>query len=343
MLDGGETDAAIDLKEPEKSLLLKLVSHPPEHDDVMPPQGNKGGEPLDQHQIALLNAWIKSGASWPGGLVLHEREKSRREKTLDQPDPHLSSIEVYPKIVSLETAADFHRLIVIARYKDATTRDVTPLVDLKVKDGGLIRIEGTTLYPEADGATTVEVSYRGQKKGVEVVVKDATKPRPVSFQRDVMPVLTAAGCNTGSCHGSARGQDGFHLSLFGYDPKGDHFRLTREMPGRRINLALPEDSLLLTKPKKISAVTSISWLRKIVISNNNNKPLLPNSLISRKAPAISWQPPPNPGKTLMTNGRPITCNVKRRSKNAMESTSPSRRPPSVYPNLIPNSRPHAQT
>ncbi|RYD26468.1 MAG: DUF1549 domain-containing protein, partial [Verrucomicrobiaceae bacterium] len=49
------------------------------------------------------------------------------------------------------------------------------------------------------------------------------------------------------CHGSARGQDGFHLTLYGFDPKGDHFRLTNEMAGRRINLALPEDSLLLTK------------------------------------------------------------------------------------------------
>ena len=68
-----------------------------------------------------------------------------------------------------------------------------------------------------------------------------------SFQLDVMPVLTSSGCNTGSCHGSARGQDGFHLSLYGFDPKGDHFRLTTEMAGRRINNALPEESLLVTK------------------------------------------------------------------------------------------------
>ena len=300
MLDGGETDAAIDLKEPEKSLLLKLVSHPPEHDDIMPPQGKKGGAPLDQQQIALLDSWIKSGALWPEGLVLHEREKSRREKNLDQPDPHLLSIEVYPKKVSLETAADFHRLIVIARYKDATTRDVTPSVDLKVKDGELIRIEGTTLYPKADGTTTVEVSYRGQKKRVEVVVEDATKPRPVSFQRDVMPVLTAAGCNTGSCHGSARGQDGFHLSLFGYDPKGDHFRLTREMPGRRINLALPEDSLLLTKSiesvphtggkrfDKNSAAYSVllEWLKTGAKYDEGKEIVLPTSIEVRPVEAV---------------------------------------------------------
>ncbi|MEA3186729.1 MAG: hypothetical protein QOD99_559, partial [Chthoniobacter sp.] len=71
--------------------------------------------------------------------------------------------------------------------------------------------------------------------------------KPISFKNDVMPILTKAGCNTGGCHGSAHGQDGFHLSLFGYDPEGDYERITREMGARRVNLALPEESLLLQK------------------------------------------------------------------------------------------------
>ncbi|HQU42823.1 MAG TPA: hypothetical protein PK867_08420, partial [Pirellulales bacterium] len=69
----------------------------------------------------------------------------------------------------------------------------------------------------------------------------------ISFRRDVMPVFFRAGCNSGTCHGAARGKDGFHLSLFGYDPKGDCFRITEEMIGRRVNLASPERSLLLRK------------------------------------------------------------------------------------------------
>lgn len=75
---------------------------------------------------------------------------------------------------------------------------------------------------------------------------NAAEPAP-SFRRDVMPVFFRAGCNAGSCHGSARGKDGFMLSLFGYDPKGDYYRLTQEMVGRRVNLAAPEQSLLLLK------------------------------------------------------------------------------------------------
>lgn len=68
-----------------------------------------------------------------------------------------------------------------------------------------------------------------------------------SFQNDVIPVLTKAGCNTGDCHGSGRGQDGFSLSLFGYDIEGDHYRIVEEYPGRRIDIASPEKSLLLQK------------------------------------------------------------------------------------------------
>jgi hypothetical protein len=71
--------------------------------------------------------------------------------------------------------------------------------------------------------------------------------RPISFRLDVMPVFFRAGCNSGGCHGAASGKDGFHLSLFGYDPAGDYYRLTQEMVGRRIDLAVPEQSLLLTK------------------------------------------------------------------------------------------------
>lgn len=69
----------------------------------------------------------------------------------------------------------------------------------------------------------------------------------ISFRNDVVPVFMRAGCNSGDCHGAARGKDGFMLSLFGYDPDGDYYRLLEEYPGRRINRAAPDRSLLLQK------------------------------------------------------------------------------------------------
>lgn len=77
-----------------------------------------------------------------------------------------------------------------------------------------------------------------------------TPPVPAavpSFRRDVMPVFFRAGCNAGTCHGSARGKDGFMLSLFGFDAAGDYRRTVEEIPGRRINTAVPTESLLLLK------------------------------------------------------------------------------------------------
>src|SRR5947207_4954939 len=71
--------------------------------------------------------------------------------------------------------------------------------------------------------------------------------KPVSFRLDVMPVFFRAGCNSGGCHGAASGKDGFHLSLFGYDPAGDYYRLTQQMVGRRVDLAAPVQSLMLLK------------------------------------------------------------------------------------------------
>lgn len=75
----------------------------------------------------------------------------------------------------------------------------------------------------------------------------AGEEKAPGFRGDIMPILFRAGCNAGACHGAAKGKDGFMLSLFGYDAKGDYYRIVNEMVGRRINYAVPEQSLLLTK------------------------------------------------------------------------------------------------
>ncbi|MBS0210107.1 MAG: DUF1553 domain-containing protein [Planctomycetes bacterium] len=72
--------------------------------------------------------------------------------------------------------------------------------------------------------------------------------RPVSFINEVVPVLTKAGCNAGVCHAKAiKGQNGFQLSLFGYEPREDYDHIAHEGRGRRIFLPAPDRSLLLLK------------------------------------------------------------------------------------------------
>src|SRR3954452_22844421 len=70
---------------------------------------------------------------------------------------------------------------------------------------------------------------------------------PPAFGRHIMPIFSRAGCNSGSCHGTFAGKNGFHLSLFGYQPIDDHQRITRAVLGRRIDLTDPPNSLLLLK------------------------------------------------------------------------------------------------
>lgn len=244
-ITGGDSGTSVEPGNPGKSELVKRVHLPAGDDELMPPK--KAGQPLTPAEIAVLERWIESGAPWEESVVMAPRAKTALPAWDAPADPQIASIEAFPKKVTLETAADFHRVVVVARFKDASTHDITRQSKLTLGDASLASLAGTTLGPKKDGETKLTIEYRGMKTEVPVVVKDSAKPRPISFQLDVMPVLTAAGCNTGSCHGSARGQDGFHLSLYGFDPKGDHFRLTTEMAGRRINLALPEDSLLMTK------------------------------------------------------------------------------------------------
>jgi len=72
--------------------------------------------------------------------------------------------------------------------------------------------------------------------------------RPLSFRHDVLPVLSKAGCNSGGCHGALAGKGGFRLSLNAYDPATDHYNITRENRGRRIEFADPARSLFVIKP-----------------------------------------------------------------------------------------------
>jgi hypothetical protein len=156
-------------------------------------------------------------------------------------------LEVFPADINLATVRDRQSVVAQATYDDGITRDVTGQAALALGNPALARRDGATFYPVADGETKLTVAFAGQTVTLPVKVAQCKLDPPISFRLDVMPVFMKAGCNTGSCHGAARGKDGFRISLFGFDPEGDHFRLTREMSGRRLNLAVPPESCLMEK------------------------------------------------------------------------------------------------
>lgn len=166
------------------------------------------------------------------------------------------SLRVFPPAVQLDSARDFQRLVVQGERSDGVTLDLSTEAKLTMADPAIAAVrQGVAnvgiplplLQPLRDGTTRVVVECRGQTQEVPVRVVSASSRPPLSFRLDVMPVFARGGCNMGSCHGAARGKDGFRLSLFGFDPAGDYQRITREMPGRRIDLGDPAASLLVQK------------------------------------------------------------------------------------------------
>ncbi len=158
-----------------------------------------------------------------------------------------ANFEVFPSEVNLKFVRDRQSLVCRITEPNGVHRNVTAQAKFSLSDATKARVENGTVYPVADGQTVVKVAYNGQTVDVPVKVEEAKTEQQVSFRLDVMPIFMRNTCNSGGCHGSARGKDGFRLSLFGYDPAGDHFRLTREMIGRRINLATPDASMIVTK------------------------------------------------------------------------------------------------
>ncbi len=73
-------------------------------------------------------------------------------------------------------------------------------------------------------------------------------PAKVTFLKDVEPILNKVGCTSGTCHGAAKGKNGFKLSLRGYDPEFDYRALVYDLAGRRFNRVDPARSLMLLKP-----------------------------------------------------------------------------------------------
>jgi len=86
------------------------------------------------------------------------------------------------------------------------------------------------------------------KATVPVAVEKATADIPVNFTREIEPILTKAGCNSGACHGAQHGKGGFRLSLFAFDPVSDYTQIVQSNEGRRIVPNDPERSIFLAKP-----------------------------------------------------------------------------------------------
>lgn len=164
--------------------------------------------------------------------------------------PAQAALEVHPSSVVLDNPEASQQLVVRSgegglvvdatrRVKYMSANSVIASVD----DHGLVT-------PRAEGKTEILVASPTASTGevrIPVEVKGLAKPTPIDFEQQIVPILTKASCNSGGCHGKAEGQNGFKLSVFGFDPASDHEALLMDGRGRRVFLPAPEQSLLLRK------------------------------------------------------------------------------------------------
>ncbi len=161
---------------------------------------------------------------------------------------HAVGFAVYPPRIALESARDPQRAAAVFTQDDGVSLDVTAQATVAIEPATLAKWEGGKFVPLADGDGQITMTYNGMTVTMPLHVANSAVNPPMSFFNDLEPALMKAGCNTGACHGSARGKNGFHLTLFGYDPGHDFNALTREQFSRRINVAIPDESLMLLKP-----------------------------------------------------------------------------------------------
>jgi hypothetical protein len=151
-------------------------------------------------------------------------------------------LKVTPEKVLLDGPESTHQLLA------NSGADCTHRAKYEVANPKVARVTATGLVePVGEGTTSINVRHDGQAATVRVEVRGILKPAPVSFEQQIMPLLTKAGCNSGGCHGKAEGQNGFKLSVFGFDPEADHKAITTESRGRRVFPADPAGSLLVMK------------------------------------------------------------------------------------------------
>lgn len=157
-------------------------------------------------------------------------------------------LEVYPAEVRLLGPRAEQRVVVLGVRADGTKRDVSRTAQWRMESEGVAVVEQGVVRPRGDGRTVLHLQAGSASAAVPVVVEQSRADVPVEFVREVEPILTKAGCNSGGCHGAALGRGGFRLSLFAFDPAFDYAQIVRSAEGRRVVVHDPERSILLAKP-----------------------------------------------------------------------------------------------
>lgn len=172
---------------------------------------------------------------------------------------------VQPPQVDLSAPFDYTQLLISATLENGESIDVTRIATLDLSGDAVEITRAGFVRPLKDGESRIRISLADREIEVGVKVSGVSDPFVADFVRHVNPVLSRVGCNQGTCHGSAKGKNGFKLSLRGYDPIFDVRALTDDLASRRTNVSSPDDSLMLLK-----ATGAVPHVGSQVIPPNSN-------------------------------------------------------------------------
>jgi hypothetical protein len=160
-----------------------------------------------------------------------------------------SELRITPGEVVLDGPQARQRLLVLAYEGSQVSADRTAAAKFRSSQPAVATVDAAGVVRAAgDGKAIITAAVDGREATAAVEVRGTKEAWVPSFRNHVLPVLTRAGCNSGACHGALAGKGGLKLSLRGYNPPADHFVLTRQALGRRVDRSDPAHSLFLLKP-----------------------------------------------------------------------------------------------
>ena len=167
----------------------------------------------------------------------------------DSPPP--VELLVHPAELTFDTPRDARKLLVTGILDTGERIDLTAEAEVDTTGAPVERSDDGYFTPTTTGSGSFAIQAAGLTAALPVSVGDvdaAGARQGVTFVRDVLPAMNRIGCSSGTCHGAAKGKNGFKLSLRGYDPEFDYQSLLYDLSGRRFNRAEPARSLMLAKP-----------------------------------------------------------------------------------------------
>ncbi|MFM8274672.1 MAG: DUF1549 domain-containing protein [Gemmata sp.] len=160
----------------------------------------------------------------------------------------VTAVAPYPAQFKLKGTDDAPQLLITGTRADGRLVDLTAAATFTVSDPKVATVDKTgRVFPLTNGTAEISATVEGKTVKVPLVAEKMEAPLPINFANHVVPIFTKLSCSSGGCHGKIAGQNGFRLSLLGFDPPFDYENLLKESRGRRVFPAAPDQSLILTK------------------------------------------------------------------------------------------------